>query len=438
MPASAFGRFPLNYRQVLDLLTRTTSKNARRLLPFLLTMYIMAFLDRSNLGFAKNAFQLDTGLSDAMYAFGAGIFFIGYSIFEIPSNLIMHRVGAKKWMFRIMVSWGLISSLMMFAHNEITFYVLRFLLGAAEAGFFPGVIYYLTYWFPSRMRARSVGIFYFGIPLSLILGGPLSGYLLEFEGYAGLQGWQWMFLVEGLMAVVVGFWAYWYLDSKPEDAKWLTVEEKEVLTSALRLEQTSREAHSPSTVLKTLGDKKVLYLCAVYFLIQICLYGVVYYLPSQIATLLGKKIGLTVGLVTTIPWLCALLAAWLIPHAADKTGKTRLIAALTLFIGGVGIALSISSNSPEGAIAGMCVATAGIIAVQPVFWTFPTRYLSGVSAAGGIAFVNSVGTLGGFVAPNIKNFVEESFASASAGLMVLAISAWAGSLLIYLGRKAVG
>lgn len=413
------------------LIDATLVKISRRLLPFLLLMYVMSFLDRSNLGFAKAAFQLDTGLSDAMYAFGAGIFFIGYSIFEIPSNLIMHKVGAKKWMFRIMVSWGIISACMLFAHNETTFYLLRFFLGAAEAGFFPGVIYYLTYWYPEKMRARSVGIFYFGIPVSLIIGGPLSGFLLEFDGAGELQGWQWMFLVEGLMAVVVGIWAYWYLDNKPGDAKWLTAAEKAALNNLLEKESAIKSAHAPGTVLKTLGNKHVLYFCLTYFLIQICLYGVVYYLPTQVAALLGKKIGLVVGLITTIPWICALGAAWLIPRMADKTGKRNLIATVTLLAGSIGIAGSVLTSDTIVAVICLCIATAGIIAVQPVFWTFPASYLTGRSAAGGIAFVNSIGTLGGFVAPNIKTWVEHELSSAIAGMMFLAVSAVLASVCLY-------
>lgn len=417
------------------IIQRTVKKISGRLLPFLLAMYILSFLDRSNLGFAKATFQLDTGLSDAMFAFGAGIFFLGYSIFEIPSNLIMHRVGAKRWMFRIMVSWGIISSLMMFANSERSFYILRFLLGAAEAGFFPGVIYYLTYWFPSGMRARSVGVFYFGIPLALIIGGPLSGFLLEFDGGMGLHGWQWMFVIEGLMAAVFGVWAFWYLDSKPENARWLTDDEKQALKGLLDREISERNEHSPKSVTGALVNSKMLYFCLIYFLIQICLYGVVYYLPTQVAALMGKKLGLIVGLVTTIPWLCALAAAWWIPKLADSTGRSRIIASLTLVTASAGIAGSALASSPFAAMAALCFATAGIIAVQPVFWTFPTGYLTGAAAAGGIAFVNSVGTLGGFVAPTIKTWMEKEFASPSAGMIFLAVSAMLAALFIYLMKE---
>lgn len=284
------------------------AKVSWRLLPFLLLMYILAFLDRANVGFAKLAFQADTGISDAAFAFGAGVFFVGYALLEVPSNLIMHKVGARIWMCRIMVTWGLLSAAMMFAHNEMTFYVLRFLLGVAEAGFFPGVIYYLTQWFPSASRGKAMGFFYFGAPLAFIFGAPLSGLLLEFDGFAGLHGWQWMFMIEGLMASVVGVWAYWYLDNKPADAKWLSAEERQTLQAAISAEDREEQSHGHN-LLAVLLQPTVLYLCVIYLLIQASVYGVVFYLPSQVAGLMGSKVGFMVGLVSAIPWVCALFAA---------------------------------------------------------------------------------------------------------------------------------
>lgn len=414
---------------------KTLKRISLHLLPFLLLMYILAFLDRANLGFAKLAFQADTGLSDSIFAFGAGIFFVGYSIFEIPSNLILHRVGAKRWMCRIMVSWGVVSALMMFAHNATTFYLFRFLLGVMEAGFFPGVIYYLTYWYPSEMRARSIGLFYFGIPFALILGGPLSGWLLELGGSGGLKGWQWMFLVEGALAIIVGVWAYWYLDDKPDTARWLSNEQKQLLKSILDKEELVKHAHGPANVLKALTDRCVIYLCALYFLIQLTFYGVVYYLPSQVAAIANQKVGLLVGLLTTIPWLCALAAAYFVSRYSDKTGERRKMASVTLLFAFAGITGFALSDTPVVAMTGLCFAAAGIVAVQPVFWTLPTSYLSGNAAAGGIAFINSLGTFGGFVAPNVKTWVEIKFDSSAAGLFVLAGSALAGAFLVLFSEK---
>ncbi|KTT38307.1 MFS transporter [Pseudomonas oryzihabitans] len=403
------------------------AKVTRRLLPFLLLMYVMAFLDRANVGFAKVAFQADTGLSDAAFAFGAGVFFVGYAFLEIPSNLIMHRVGARLWMCRIMVTWGVISAAMMFAHTATTFYVLRFLLGVAEAGFFPGVILYLTYWFPSRYRARALGFFYFGAPLAFIFGSPLSGLLLEFDGFGGLHGWQWLFLVEGVLASLVGVWAWFYLDNRPRDARWLSDAEKQALQQALDTEDAAKPHHGG--LLRLLGQPRILLLCSIYLLIQASVYGVVFYLPTQVAGLLGQKVGLLVGLVSAIPWVCALLAAWLIPSWSDRTGERRRTAAATLALSGLGIAASVTF-SPFYALIALCFAAAGFIAVQPLFWTFPADQLRGHAAAGGIALINTCGAIGGFIAPLAKRWAEVTFEAPGAGLYLLAGTTLVAAALI--------
>ena len=405
------------------------AKISWRLLPFLLLMYIMAFLDRANVGFAKQAFQADTGIGDAAFAFGAGVFFAGYALLEVPSNLILHRVGARLWMCRIMVTWGLVSAAMVFAHNETSFYVLRFLLGVAEAGFFPGVILYLTYWFPSAARGKAMGFFYFGAPLAFIFGSPLSGLLLELDGFVGVHGWQWLFAVEGLMASAVGVWAYWYLDNRPADAKWLTLEERRQVQELLDAEDQHKQSHGRS-LLSVLCQPSVLYLCLIYLLIQASVYGVVFYLPSQVAGLLGSKVGLLVGLVTAIPWVCALCAAYLIPGYSDRTGQRRRTAALTLLMAAAGIACSVSVSSPLLGIIALCFAASGFIAVQPVFWTFPSSYLAGSAAAAGIALINSFGALGGFIAPVLKNWAEGAFHSPAAGLYLLAATTVIAALLV--------
>jgi MFS transporter, ACS family, inner membrane transport protein len=408
-----------------------------RLIPFLLLMYVLAFLDRANIGFAKEAFQADTGLSDAAYAMGAGIFFLGYALLEVPSNLALHKVGARIWMCRIMVTWGLISAAMMFAHTATVFYFLRFLLGVAEAGFFPGVILYLTYWVPAAHRGKVMGLFYFGAPLAFIFGGPLSGALLELDGLAGLHGWQWLFVIEGLLASVVGVWAFWYLENRPSESRHLVETERAVLVEALKAEEAEREAHSPRGFLNALRNGKVLYLALIYFTIQMSVYGVTFYLPTQIGALVDQNVGLQVGLLTAVPWTCALVASFLVGRLSDRTGSRRGIAAATLAVGGVGIAASASFDAPVLALVALCFAAAGFIAVQPVFWTIPTGYLAGAAAASGIALVNSLGALGGFVAPNVKTWADSTFDSASAGLYVLAGTTVFGALLI-LGVTAVG
>lgn len=413
-----------------SMLDSTTAKVIRRLLPFLLLMYIIAFLDRANIGFAKKAFQTDTGISDAAFALGASLFFVTYALFEVPSNLIMHRVGARVWMTRIMITWGLISAAMIFASSEWSYYALRLLLGASEAGFFPGVILYLTYWVPAGSRGRALGLFYFGAPLAFIFGGPLSGVLLDLDGTFGLKGWQLMFLVEGLLGVVVGLWAYFYLDDKPADARWLLPDEKADLSAAIAREETAKSTHGPAGVLAALANPTVLYLTLIYFIIQMSVYGVVFYLPTQVANLLGQKVGFTVGLVSAIPWICAIAATWFLPRLADATGQRVAFGAGILVLSGLGIAASVASSSPLISLIALCIGASGFISVQPIFWTFPTSYLGGIAAAGGIALVNALGALGGFVAPNVKTWAEAQFASSAAGLYLLATTTIIGAALI--------
>ncbi|MGU3493495.1 MFS transporter [Xanthobacteraceae bacterium A53D] len=411
-------------------LERASARARARLVPFLLLMYVLAFLDRANIGFAKDAFQASVGISNAAYAMGAGLFFLTYAAFEVPSNLIMHRVGAKIWMCRIMVTWGLISAAMMFTQGEYSFYALRLLLGAAEAGFFPGVILYVTYWFPQAKRGQILGLFYFGAPLSFIIGAPLSGYLLQMHGFWGYEGWQWMFMIEGLLASVVGVWAFWYLDDKPSDAKWMPAEERKALTDAIAAEDKVKENHGHSGLKTAFTNPRIMHFVLIYFLIQMSVYGVVFYLPTQVAALLGTKVGVLVGFVTAIPWVCAMFATFFIPRLADQLGKHRILAAITLFVSGAGIAVS-AGSPPAIALVALCFAAAGFIAVQPLFWTFPTQYLGGVAAAAGIAVINSMGALGGFFAPNVKNWADAAF-GAPAGLYVLAGTTMIGVVAILL------
>jgi len=402
-----------------ELLSQAIQRARRRLLPFLLLMYVVAFLDRANIGFAKQQFQLSVGISETAYAWGAGLFFLSYALFEIPSNLILHRVGARIWMCRIMVTWGIVSIATMFVHGPVSFYSVRLLLGFAEAGFFPGVVLYLTYWFPNRVRAQIMGQFYFGAPLAFIFGGPLSGLLLTLHGKAGLKGWQWMFLLEGSLAVLVGVWAFWVLSDKPANASWLPAAERSALQEALAAEEEQRTAHGPSALLSAFADRRVFHFAAIYFLIQMSVYGVVFYLPAEVAAILGKSMGLEVGIVSAVPWICALASVLWIPWWADRMKRPRLLAAAVLAIAGLASTMFLL---PNGALAltAICVAASGFIAVQPVFWTFPTAYLSGRAAAGGIALINTLGALGGFVAPNIKVWADLHFGFPAAGLCVLA------------------
>jgi MFS family permease len=422
-------------RGALQTLDAAIARARRRLVPFLLLMYVLAFLDRANIGFAKQSFQASSAISDAAYALGAGLFFITYALFEVPSNLILHRVGARRWLARIMVTWGLVSAAMGLVRGEAAFYAVRLLLGAAEAGFFPGVILYLTYWFPHAQRGRILGLFYFGAPIAFIAGGPLSGLLLDLHGLAGLAGWQWMFAVEGLLAVAVGLWTWGYLTDRPADAAWLPEPERRALTEAIDAEARELQAAGRHSFIRALADPRVMLFVAIYFLIQMSVYGLTFFLPTQVARLLGKAVGFEVGLVTAVPWACAIAATFALTRAADAREAHRPLAVAALAASALGIAVS-AQGPPLVALAALCVAAAGFIAAQPLFWTFPTRHLGGTAAAGGFALINALGALGGFVAPNVKTWADGRFGSPAAGLYVLAATTALGAMLILAVRHA--
>ena len=297
-------------------------------------MYVVSFLDRANVSFAKQALAATEGITESAYAMGAGLFFIGYSSCGFPSNLILHRIGAKIWIAFLMVTWGLVSMATMFVSGSTSFYVLRLLLGATEAGFFPGIILYLTYWFPRRVRGQMLGVFYLGVPLALIVGGPLSGFLLDTALPGKLQGWQVMFLVEGALAAVLGVFAFWFLGDRPADAKWLPEDEKRALLAELSREEAERRATGPAKLVAMLRDGRVFGFFAVYALIQMSTYGAVFYLPAEISGLLHKPEGFEVGAVSAIPWLCALAATYILPRLGDEFQNHRLLAILTLLIAG--------------------------------------------------------------------------------------------------------
>ncbi|PTQ11331.1 MFS transporter [Sphingomonas oleivorans] len=402
-----------------------------RILPFLALMFALAMIDRSNVGFAKAALQADLGLSNTAFALGAGIFFIGYALFEVPSNLILHRIGARAWLSRIMITWGLVSAAMMFTRDEATFYALRFLLGLAEAGFSPGVILYLTYWFPAHRRGQAIGIYYFGLPCALLVGSPLSGWLLDMHDMFGLANWQWMFLVEGLAAVIVGFVALFYLNSKPEAANWLSRDEKDALTRDLQAEEERKLHHGPRGLLAALGNPRVMTFILIYFSIQVSVYGVIFYLPTRIAELLGTTVGLKVGLFISLPWLCAAAVMSIVTRYADRHAAHLQLAMCMLAMAALGVAASGLLNSFVPVLLAFCVAASGFVTVQPLFWTLPTGYLGGVAAAGGIALIGALGNIGGFIAPMLKANVEAIFADPRAGMLSLSIVGLLGVLLMW-------
>ncbi len=411
------------------LLSSAIARAVRRLTPFLMAMYVVSFLDRANIGFAKQALAASVGISESTYALGAGLFFISYSLCGFPSNLILHKIGAKFWISFLMVGWGLASMATMFVQGATSFYLLRLLLGVLEAGFFPGAILYLTYWFPNRVRGRILGLFYLGVPLALIVGGPLSGLLLEMHPLGSLQNWQWMFLVEGFLAVALGFVAFGFLDNKPASAKWFPAGEQQALENELAKEEQQRRAAGPAQLLPMLRDLHVLGFVLIYTLIQMSTYGAIFYLPAEVSALLHKPAGFQVGLVTAIPWLCALAAVYWLPGTADRFRNHRQLAALTLLVAGLA-SFVFPTASPLLGLAMLSVAVSGFIAVQPLFWTFPTSYMADRAKAGGIALIGA-GNLGGFIAPNLKVWADNYFHSPSAGLYLLAAITIANAALIY-------
>jgi D-galactonate transporter len=398
-----------------------------RLMPFLFLCYVVAYLDRVNVGFAKLQMLADLQLSDTVYGIGAGIFFIGYFLFEVPSNLLLARVGARVWIARIMISWGVISAALMFAQGSWSFYLLRFLLGLAEAGFFPGIILYLTYWYPAQRRARMVALFMSGVAVAGVVGGPLSGWIMQaFGGWQGLRGWQWLFVLEGLPAVLVGVWTLFYLDDGIRSAQWLQEDEKQALEQAIAADGQTRQ-HLPLAQL--FGSGKVWLLALIYFLFVMGLYGVSFWLPQLIKNS-GVKNVLDVGLLTAIPYGVAALVMVLAARHSDRTGERIWHTACAGLAGTIGlIAATVYSDNTALALAALSLATAGILSTFPLFWSLPTALLGGTAAAAGIALINSVGNLAGFVSPYLVGAIKDATGSTTAGMLVLAASLVAGAVL---------
>jgi D-galactonate transporter len=410
----------------------TYSKVTWRLIPFLFLCYILAYLDRVNVGFAKLQMGSDLNFSDVIYGTGAGIFFIGYFFFEVPSNIILSKVGAKIWIARIMILWGLISAAMMFTNSEMTFYVLRFLLGVAEAGFFPGIILYLTYWYTRTHRAKMVAAFMTAIALAGVIGGPVSGWILgSMAGVAGLKGWQWLYLIEGLPSVVVGIWVLFYLDDGPAKAKWLTQQEKDLLLQRLEQEEAVKKSQGESShsFADAFANPKVWLLCAVYFGIVMGTYGISFWLPQIIKDTITKD-PWEIGLISAIPWAVAAIAMVWNGHHSDVTGDRRWHVAGACIIGSIAFAVSAMPGvGGWGGIAALTVATAGVMSAVSCFWSVPTGILSGTAAAAGIAWINSVGNLAGFVSPKVVGWIRDNTHNMPLALSVLSVSVMIAALL---------
>jgi MFS transporter, ACS family, tartrate transporter len=399
--------------------TAVYAKVRRNLLPFLFVLYVVAYLDRVNVGFAALQMNKALGLSDTIFGFGAGIFFIGYFVFEIPSNLILQRIGARVWISRIMISWGVVAVAMMFTRGARSFYLLRFLLGAAEAGFFPGIIFYLTHWFPSRERARSISLFMIATQMAGVVGGPLSGILLAMNGVWHLAGWQWLFLAEGIPAAVLGVAAAKYLPDSPEHAWWLNSAERNMLATRLALERESRESNR--TLLDALGNGNVWLLALLYFAVVFGHYGIALWLP-QILKGLGGMSDLRIGLLSAVPFLTAAVVMVIVAKHSDSHEERRWHLALSAFCGAIALAASAIARSPWLSLLTLSVAAAGVSSTAGPFWTLPTGFLDGTAAAGGIALINSNGNLAGFVGPSVVGLIRQGTGSFAGGLLAMALA----------------
>jgi MFS family permease len=426
------------------------AKIAWRVLPLLFLGYIVAFLDRVNIGFAKLQMAADLQFSDAVYGFGAGIFFIGYFVFEVPSNLMLRKVGARIWIARIMISWGVISSLFMFtgmvpwgpistslglSDHQMTFYVLRFLLGAAEAGFFPGVILYLTYWFPAQRRARMVAWFMTGIAAANIIGSPLSGAILQYmDGTSGLRGWQWLFLLEGLPSLLMGVVIFCFLADHPSSATWLSPSERDLVLARIGEDEAAKQAHGQKHAIKQVfSDVRIWAFGAIYFTGALCLYTTNFWMPTLISEFgVGSTDFFAVGLLSMIPWGVTAVVQIVWAWNSDRTGERRWHTA-----GGFGMCvvgmlmLAMIDDAPVLQLAALTIVCCGALCWVVTFWSLPTSFLSGAAAAAGIAWINSIGNLGGHFGPDLIGRIREANGGDSdAAFLTLAGAALLGGLLV--------
>jgi len=416
---------------------RTMGKVSTRLVPYLIVCYFVAYLDRVNVGFAALTMNKALGLTATMFGLGAGIFFLTYFVFEVPSNLFLDRFGARKWIARIMVSWGIVSGLMAFipaiasatgVSNENSFYILRALLGVAEAGFFPGIIFYLTLWFPSVYRGRIVGSFMAAIPLSSVIGAPISGMILGMNGIGGLDGWQWLFIIEAAPALLLGIVTYFYLTDRPADAHWLATDERAWLTNRLDAERRQREAAHKITVWQALYHPRVWALSLVYFGVVSCNYGVGFWLP-QIIKAFGLSNAMT-GWVTAIPYaIGAVFMVWYGRHS-DVKGERKFHTVGALAIAAAGITGSTLTGDPILTVIAFSIGACGVFAGLPLFWTLPTALLSGTAAAAGIAVINSIGNLSGFVGPYAMGWIKDATGSFTGGLLLIAGLAFLAMIIV--------
>jgi ACS family tartrate transporter-like MFS transporter len=410
----------------------TYKKAASHLIPFLFLCYIVAFLDRVNVGFAKLQMAGDLKFSDAVYGVGAGIFFIGYFIFEVPSNVILEKVGARVWIARIMITWGLVAGAMAFVTGSTSFVIMRFLLGVAEAGFFPGIILYFTYWFPKAYRSRVVSALYVAVPISNAITAALSGWLLQLDGVLGFAGWQWMFMLEAAPAVLLALVVLIYLTDRPEVATWLKADEKAWLTSVIAAERNAiaEKSGGHMSLGRAFSDLRVISLALMYFTIVTATYGITFFLPQIVKGMKGSDI--EVGLISAAPYVVGTIGLLVWSWSSDKTRERKWHYIIACLLGAAGLAAAGFLGSSILAVVAVAIATIGLYGCKPAFWSMPSEFLTGTAAAGGIAMINSVGNLGGFVGPFVVGWIKDQTGGFGAALGFLAACAVLSALIAYL------
>ncbi|SDT53180.1 MFS transporter [Pseudomonas prosekii] len=414
-------------------LARAASKVKRHVLPLFVVMFIVNYIDRVNIGFVRSHLETDLGIGAAAYGLGAGLFFVGYALFEVPSNMLLQRYGARVWLTRIMFTWGAAAMAMAFVQGETSFYVLRFILGAAEAGFFPGIIYYFTQWLPASERGKTMAVFLSGSAIASVISGPVSGALLNINGLS-LHGWQWMFLIEGFASIVLCGFVWFWLQSHPREAKWLSDEERGALIAAIAEEQQAREAVKgvKPSMFKLLADRQIALFCFIYFSIALTIYGATFWLPSMIKKM-GNLGDFQVGLFNSVPWIISIVAMYGFAALAGKWKFQQAWVALTLVIAAFGMFMS-TTGGPVFAFVAICFAAIGFKAASALFWPIPQAYLDARIAAAVIALVNSIGNLGGFVAPTAFGFLEQTTGSIEGGMYGLAATSLMAAVVIFFAR----
>lgn len=398
----------------------------KRLVPLMFVLYFFAFINRVNIGFAQDVMQANIGLSDGAYAFGASIFFVAYAIFGVPSNLLLNKFGARKWLGITSILWGGVAVATAFVQNNIEFIILRFLLGMTEAGFYPGILLLASIYFPNKVKGSVIATFILCVPLALSIGSPLSGALIQMH-LLGLQGWSWMFIVEGGIGAILGAFALYYLDDSPSSARFLTQEEKDILNKKLQQEEQVTQTSSIFLAFKNLN---IWCLAIIYGFIQVAVYGLMFFLPSQVASLIGSQTGFEASLIAAIPWICSGFGVYYIPRIADHYTNHRItIAALCMVLAGFGLFFSTISN-PLIAIIALSCSAIGFLSVQPIFWILPSQILSGPALAAGIGFCTTIGGVGSFIAPNLRVQIDLLMHNNYAGLYTLSIIAFFCAFLI--------